>query len=226
MLTPVTCYDMANAFPSITTESLNKSISTVKPTRIKRLINKHFTGPKCILEGPDGGMVFASGAGVFPGSSIGNKLFNQAFAADVVSKWDAKCVYLDANFTVDSIVIGFPVNASSTVFVDDIARRHAAATFTELVRLNRTTDKYLSEVCSLAGLGLNREKMEVVVSCWSGPGSVTTARSIANTMRIHGTTALGRCRKTKHMSLWPSPGRFVHLRRREAEETQGGGHCF
>ena len=81
------------------------------------------------------------------------------------------------------------IDASTSAFVDDVAKRIAGTTVAVIVRKSRHVSGSLARVAADAGLAVNDDKMEAVVSALFGAGALL--KSFKKSMKTKGSTAIG-----------------------------------
>ena len=96
------------------------------------LLAQHLECAHCSLDTPAGQLHFRPGDGVFPGSSVATDLFNRTYWREVAYPWSQECRTVDDSFCTTSTVTGEPIDLSSTLFVDDTAKRVAGSTLGEV----------------------------------------------------------------------------------------------
>ncbi len=101
-------YDMANAFPSLSAQSVVKAWDSVGPAHRRQLIVRHVTEAKCLLDTPSGVLPFSLGSRVLLGSSVGPRLFNMDFAQTVIAPWIESCSTRDPSLVAANIANSCP----------------------------------------------------------------------------------------------------------------------
>lgn len=97
---------------------------------------------------------------------------------------------MDDSFCTTSVVTGEPIDLSSTLFVDDTAKRVAGSTLGEVKAKAERVESKLRDVAQSAGVALNMDKkVSVVHLC--GRNAVVQARKLNQQFVATGSTEMG-----------------------------------
>ena len=118
-------YDSANAFLSVSKQEIEKAIDSIfiegSDVRFTLLIKQHIIDCIFTISGCDGQISLRPGSGIFPGFTIASDIFNIVMAK-FAYKWIDRTRLTDTTFEILSPVSGITLDASVTIFVDDIAK--------------------------------------------------------------------------------------------------------
>ena len=171
-------YDVKNAFPSPTFESIRGTLDTCSDKFFADMMYQHATSHRCDLTACDGIVSLAPGSGFPQGSSEATDGFNGVYSGPLQQ-------YFSETDEFNHLLVGIHpidrsrVSCSSTVFVDDIATRLASGTPQHLLRLAVRSSEVLGRSLDSIGIVQDADKAESVPS-FLGSGSRSILKDAAS----------------------------------------------
>ena len=182
-------YDVKNAFPSPSHDSLDQAVRRVcRPADVNLLCLRH-RAAFILLRDPFQ-HVFAMvqiGCGNLQGDRVAPSQFLSVYHP-AIDMWNAQCNRLEQGTQLEApdLISGLQVDTSLSTFADDVARTHMLpriADFTPTVRsLDASLDASLGPLC----MGQNHDKKELLVRLMGSGAQVAMQRIYHGRIRFRG----------------------------------------
>ena len=184
-----TLYDVRNAFPSITHQTLTNYVNAVCPVSDHALLKQRFLQARMTMKLDERWVTFALGAGTMPGDRIAGSMFAEPYN-QILNNCFCEAKHQNNRFLQDvrDPISGVSVDLSATVYADDVARLEVISDDKAIADRQFRLDQIFQKWLQPHGLHMHPGKKRLLIHLCGGHVNARRNAITSPTSSLYGIT--------------------------------------